>query len=375
MGTPFKERINATAVAQLARAVAAAGESRGLQISEDNVLQAVVGLEDRELKDRVHHVADHLQQALRPLDVGESCDVLVDAAGPPLTADEGVSDRFDLWPLLTWVEVYAVDHPAVALPALRELTRRFSAEFALRPFLRRHPDAAWAAVHRWTTHPCVHVRRLASEGTRPRLPWGGHLRDSITDPSRGLAVLDALVDDPERYVQRSVANHLGDIAKDHPERAVDVAERWLTGRPERAWVVRHGLRHLLKQGDPRALALHGFKPVEASVEGPVVAPAQVSLGETLELQLTLTSQSPVDQRLRVDLAVHFRKARGELRPKVFRWTELTLKPGEVRTLTRRQSLRAVSTRKHYPGEQAIDVRINGKIVGHTVFSLQCDPGT
>ncbi len=375
MAEPFKNRIDATAVQTLASRLASAARHHGVPFSESRFVDlATQDLADLELKARVHHVADTLQQTLGPASVSELRPVLIDASGPPLPTGEGVSDGFELWPLLAWVRRHALHDPEAALPLLEALTSRFSAEFAIRPFLRQWPDLAWPAVLAWTTHEDLHVRRLASEGTRPRLPWGEQLQASLDDPSRGLAVLDRLVDDPELYVRRSVANHLGDIAKDHPTLAVEVAQRWLTERPDREWVVRHGLRHLFKQGHSGALAVLGYGPPRVATADSLTVSPHVRLGDAVDVSITLSSTAPAPQALMIDVGLHFIKSNGQRRPKVFKWTTRTLAPGEALPLRRSFPLKPVSTRRHHPGQHAVDIRVNGVVVGLAEFWLECEPG-
>jgi len=370
---PFKDRIHPDGIGALGRALAEAWQVEGVDFDPaDFVAQATAGLQALELKARVVQVADAVQASL-PADQSPEvvARVVQRASGPALVSAEGLTDGFGVWPLLTWVERHGLDHPAVSLALLRQLTKRFSAEFAVRPYLEGHPELAWAAVHGWVADENVHVRRLASEGTRPRLPWGGHLRASIKDPSLSITVLDKLVDDPERYVQRSVANHLGDLAKDHPELAVQTARRWLDdgGNEGRAWIVRHGLRHLVKKGHKGALAVLGFGPPKVELRAFDVHSPVVLLGERLEVSLELASTSSRPQKLVIDLAVHFLKKNGQLRPKVFKWTTRTLKAGTVLQQPRSQPLKAVSTRTHNTGTHRVELLVNGESMAIRDFEL------
>lgn len=377
MAEPFKNRINPEVVAHLARTLDAAMGAQGVPFRADVFQEhALAGLTDLELKARVNQVAAALDAALPSAgrDIRAIGRALEAASGPAIPTAEGVTDGFSAWPLITWVERHATDTPEAALDILEALTDRFSSEFAVRPYLIAHPELAWAAVSRWADHDNLHVRRLASEGPRPRLPWGVQLKDSIEDPSRGLAILDRLVDDPELYVRRSVANHLGDVAKDHPDRAAAHAGRWLAEREDRLWVVKHGLRHLIKQGHPGALEVLGFGPPKLRVDGPLTVSPRIQLGDGLSIALTLVSTADTPQKLVIDLGIHFVKKRGDRRPKVFKWSTRTLKAGERVSLSRVLTLKPVSTRRHYPGVQGIDVRINGEIVADSEFFLDCEPG-
>lgn len=252
---------------------------------------ACAGLDALELKDRVASVADVLRAEL-PEDWDHAMGVLEAAVGCPLPDHRDVAGRLELWPVLSVVERHGLDHPERSLGALYHLTRCFSGEFAVRPFLQQHPELAWATLLRWADDPNLHVRRLASEGSRPRLPWASALPASVADPSRGIQVIERLRDDPSPYVRRSVANHLNDVSRDHPEIALEVAERWMfSASTDRGRLVRHGLRTLLKAGDPRALALFGLHPPEVVVERHRAEPDQARVGQVVQLRVELHSLS------------------------------------------------------------------------------------
>jgi 3-methyladenine DNA glycosylase AlkC len=201
----------------------------------------------------------------------------------------------------------------------------------------------FAYLHRWARDPDEHVRRLVSEGTRPRLPWAGRLRGLIADPSPTIPLLDALFDDPSAYVRRSVANHLNDIARDHPAVALACARRWLaTGSDRATWVARRGLRTLIKGGDPAALALLGFDHGAAvSLEALAVTPARLPVGGEVTIAFTLAAPDG-PARTVVDYVVHHAGARGARRPKVFKLTTRTIHPGRSRSSAATASSRCPS---------------------------------
>jgi len=257
---------------------------------------------------------------------------------------------------------------------METLTQYWSCEFAIRPYFAAEPDAVLTRLRRWVTHPNVHIRRLVSEGSRPRLPWGIRLQHRIAHPETMLPLLEALRDDPEEYVRRSVANHLNDIAKDHPDLVIRTAKAWLTDAPPtRIKLIKHALRTQIKAGDTRAYALIGLQPFAGSVQV-VRSPERIAVGEAVTLSVTLQSQSDAPQRIRLDLGLHFRLKNESLSTKVFHWTERTLKPGEVMTLEKVYTVRKVSTRRLYPGEQAIDLRVNGAATPATPFFLDVPTG-
>lgn len=365
MPEPFKNFINPASMTQLADALFIGTPS----FPRDAFLAAAVdGLEPLELKDRVRHVARALHAHL-PGDWDEALGVMLAGMGPPLPDDTEVSAGFRYWPVLTVVEEYGLAHPAASMGALKEMTKRFSAEFAVRPYLIRHPDLAFEMLGRWCDDPDVHVRRLVSEGSRPRLPWGQQIPASVADPSRGVALLERLVDAPERYVQRSVANHLNDIAKDHPDRAARLAKAW-SAVPGRAWTVRHGLRTLLKQGHPGALAVQGYGPLVGTVSGVSASPGVVVLGGKVVVRAKIVSTAKGPQRLMVDVVIGLLKKNGSRSDKVFKGSVRSLGAGEVWAFDKGIALKQITTRRYYPGVHTACVKINGKASGTVEFELK-----
>lgn len=228
---------------------------------------ALDGLEALALLDRGRHLARVLRTHL-PARYRDAVAILIRSLTPPLdhTSDYGMEVFFYL-PHTTFVGTYGVD-PAhnggreafeVSMRALHELTRRFTSEFAIRPFLLAEEKRTLGRLKEWTRDPDPHVRRLCSEGSRPRLPWGIRLQPFIARPTATLPILEALKDDPELYVRRSVANHLGDIAKDHPDLVFDLCARWVKGASaERKWLIRHAVRYHAKRSHPTALRLRAL---------------------------------------------------------------------------------------------------------------------
>ena len=321
---------------------------------------------------------------LGPLPLRERADLLRDAlltdvpgTAAALTAvvraarDRELLQGWMLWPVTTAVAERAVagdlaGEPGAlddALALLAERTGLLTAEFALRPLLRHDPERVLAAALDWTGHPDEHVRRLASEGTRPYLPWAVRVPQLLADPTATLPILEALRHDPAEYVRRSVANHLNDLAREHGPLVVDVTGRWLADPDENTErLVRHALRGLVKRGDPAALALRGFVDPGAALEidGPHLDRDRLAIGEELELTAELRNVGTAELRLVVDYVVHHRKASGALTAKTFSLTTLTLAPGQSRRLRRRHSFRPLSTRRYHPGEHAVALQVNGR---------------
>lgn len=213
----------------------------------------------------------------------------------------------------------------------------------------------------WARDPDPHVRRLVSEGTRPRLPWARRLRAFQNDPAPVLELLELLKDDPELYVRRSVANSLNDIGKDHPEILEQVCRRWsVDATPERQWVVRHALRSAIKRGDAGALRVAGFHARPSIAIADVrIMPSRAAIGDTVRFTCRVVSRSRKAQSLLIDFAVGFPGAGGEMRRRVFKLRRLSLKPGDAAELTGRVALRQMSTRTHYPGRHDVALLING----------------
>ncbi|WP_374678849.1 DNA alkylation repair protein [Piscinibacter sp.] len=375
MAEPFKNLINREGVAamrrQLRRAWAGFDGARFEALALD-------GLEALELKARVQHLGAALEATL-PEDFDAACRV-IEASLVPVRGDEELGELrageqglagWPVWPLTEFVARRGLDHPERALRCLHALTQRFTAEWAVRPFIVAHSELAFATLARWTNDASPHVRRLASEGSRPRLPWGLQLKALIADPSPTLPLLEALLDDPSEYVRRSVANHLNDIAKDHPALVVGWVLRHLPdASPERRALLKHASRTLIKQGDARMLKAWGLGRRFAGTATLGLQPKKIRVGDSLALTLALHSSAKRAQKLVIDYAVHHVKANGERSPKVFKGWAIELAAGESRTLAKQHSMRTVTTRRYHAGRHAIDLRINGEIVAEAEFDLK-----
>ena len=319
------------------------------------------GLGALELLARGAHLAEVMRRHL-PADFATAADVIERSLGPEADATEGSGMApFRYLPHVVYVGRYGLGDFEAAMRVQYALTKRFTAEWCIRPFLEQHRDRTLARLRVWATDPNVHVRRLVSEGTRPRLPWAPRLRDLQRDPAPVLALLELLKDDDERYVQRSVANNLNDIAKDHPEIAVTTCRRWLDGGADgRRWIVKHALRSLVKAGHPGALDVLGFggKP-SVAIEKVLLPKVGVRIGGELRLSFELVSKAREAQDLAVDFAVHFVKKNGARRPKVFKLKALQLAPRARASLQAKVSFADLSTRTHHPGVHRIDAIVNG----------------
>ena len=323
---------------------------------------AVAGLEDLELTPRARHVSDALAQTL-PDDRHHAMEIITASLGSDSEAAELTGmESFRYLPFVFFVADHGLDHFDTAMTAQYELTKRFTAEFSIRAYLDRYPERTLDQLHTWATDDNVHVRRLVSEGTRPRLPWAPRLRRFQEDPWPVIELLEILKDDEEEYVRRSVANNLNDISKDHPALAVETATRWWSDDPDTRRMVRHGLRTLIKAGNPDALAILGFgsdSPVQ--LQAVTIEPAKVHIGESVRMTANFYNPSGSQGEALVDFVVHFVKANGTTSPKVFKGGERSVAAGESTRVSKLISVAQHSTRTHHPGVHKVDVQINGTI--------------
>jgi 3-methyladenine DNA glycosylase AlkC len=356
---PFKNWFNETryrAIADtLAPLVPRFERKRFLQLTLE-------GLEDRELMDRMRQTAIALGATL-PGDYRTQLAAILQLAPRVGHSFVGVA-------LCDFVARFGLDDPEASLDALRILTRYGSAEFAVRPFIVRDQTPTLAVMETWARDPDEHVRRLASEGSRPRLPWGLRLAALVRDPSPTEPILELLKADPALYVRKSVANHLNDIAKDHPAWVIARATAWDRSNPHTAWIVKHALRTLIKKAHPPALALLGVGGApKIRIPRFTVSPRRVALGGRIALTAELTSTVQTEQRLAIDYVVHYVKARGGNAAKVFKWKVASL-PGKASlVLNKSQLVQDFTTRRHHPGVHQIELQINGRRLAKTSFVL------
>ncbi|MDH3755347.1 MAG: DNA alkylation repair protein [Acidimicrobiia bacterium] len=317
------------------------------------------GYDALELTPRARRISDALATHLPPnRDV--ALGIVIDSLGDE-DAPAGGMGPFVYLPHVYFVAEHGLDHFELAMTAQYELTKRFTAEFSIRAYLEHHRDRTLARLRDWTRDPNVHVRRLVSESTRPRLPWAPRLKELQADPTPVIELLELLKDDPEEYVRRSVANNLNDIAKDHPAVVIELARRWWAdGDQKRRRLVRHGLRTLIKQGRPDALDVLGYGPSSpARITSVTLTPRRLAIGEKLRIEARIENPTDTEIGALVDLRVHFVKSNGSTSPKVFKGAEVVIEPGSSATVRKTVSLAQHTTRTHYPGVHRVELSING----------------
>lgn len=341
------------------------------------VKAASTHLDSLELKERSEQIYRALCRYL-PSDFPAAAECIRRALHPSLDGNargEGSTEQgiqgWLILPLTEYVGRHGGESLPLAMELLKELTMRFTSEFGIRHLWLSHPDEVMCIVSRWVDHENEHVRRLVSEGSRPRLPWGLQLRGFIEQPKRTWHLLEALRDDPSPYVRKSVANHLNDNARDHPESVIALAREWQRGASiERQRLIRHALRNLLKQGNPAALGLYQWEKPLLRGAKLSLAREHIALGEDLEFRLDLISDARVSQSLRMDYVIHHQKASGRTSPKVFCWKDTTLDASEECQFVRRHSFRPITTRVYYPGIHRLEIKANGEVIASRDFYLQ-----
>ena len=323
---------------------------------------ALQDLDELSLMQRLRRTTESLHVTL-PADYRKALHILRELAPK-------VNHSFVSLVMPDYVSLYGLDDFEVSLDALKFFTVFGSSEFAIRPFLRQDLKRTLKVMETWSRDESDAVRRLASEGCRPRLPWSFRLDALIADPSPTLRILENLKADPSLYVRKSVANHLNDITKDHPGWVLDRLESWPLEDTRTAWIARHALRTLIKKGDPRALAIIGAgEKAEVSVKHFSATPYQIQLGQKIQLSLDIQSLSDKSQRLVVDYAIHYVKKSGSASAKVFKWKELTLPAHASISLTRNQIVKDFTTRVHHAGHHQVEILINGETMAKSGFDL------
>jgi 3-methyladenine DNA glycosylase AlkC len=321
-----------------------------------------------ELKQRIRHIAQGLRQGL-PTAYPEALGIIVDTVHHMMARDgERMTFEWSIFP--DFVEAFGVEAPDHSIPALATLTRLASAEFAVRPFLLRYPERMYPQMLAWAEHKSAMVRRLSSEGFRPRLPWGMGVPALKKDPSPILPVLERLKNDPAETVRRSVANNLNDISKDHPALVLRMAGNWIGQHADTDWVVRHACRGLLKKGDPEALRLFGFDAAQSAV---VVEQLQctprVRIGDRLDFSFDVHHTGGVSENIRLEYAIDYLTSTGKTARKVFKLSEGSIAPDERRSVSKYQRFQDFTTRKHYPGGHRIAILVNGLAAAERNFEV------
>lgn len=334
------------------------------------------GLEALELKARSEQITNAMIQCF-PEDFGKAGKIMLASLRPVLDDDiaeiaidvDGIAG-WAIMPMADYVGLQGKGHFDLSMMLFREMTKRFSSEFGIRHFLLAAPEKTVASLSSWVMDESRHVRRLISEGIRPRLPWAMRLPIFIDDPSLVISLLEKLKDDDDAYVRRSVANNLNDIAKDHPDRVADIAERWMQdASKERRQLLRHACRSLIKAGHKKTLSIFGYTAPKLGLVKLQVLTPEVIFGNALQFTLQLSSGRRSDQSLLIDYVIHHQKASGSTTPKVFKWRTVTLPSMSSLVMNKMHNIKPISTRVYYPGLHKLEVMVNGISVALVEFRL------
>ncbi|MBA9076731.1 DNA alkylation repair protein [Rufibacter quisquiliarum] len=313
----------------------------------------------KELKERMRHTAQVLHGFL-PKQFPEAVRVILQTI-EAIKAQRFPVRHVEFMFFPDYVELYGLEDPVTASKAMEEITQFISCEFAVRPFLLKYPQQMMAQMLAWTQHEHHAVRRFASEGCRPRLPWAMALPFLKKDPAPILPILENLKADASEFVRRSVANNLNDISKDNPALVLQLLAQWKGQTPETDWVVKHGCRTLLKQGHTEVLRYFGFEGgAQLALQDFKVLTPQVPLGNDLRFSFVLQNTSELPQKVRLEYGVYYQKANQSLARKVFKISEREYAPAEQVAVTRKQSFKFITTRKYYPGPHRVSLIVNGQ---------------
>ncbi|GGC71770.1 hypothetical protein GCM10011387_26630 [Pedobacter quisquiliarum] len=328
----------------------------------------VPAFETMELKARMKHTAMCMHQFM-PASYSDAMVLLV-ALIERLKAHGFLQERLEMMFLPAYIETYGLKHPQASIESMEIVTQYVSCEFAIRPFLNAHFEQTLNAMQVWTQHEHARVRRLATEGCRPRLPWGLAVDRLKKDPSPILPILEALKADTDEAVRRSVANNLNDISKDHPDVVLAIVKAWSGNSRETDAIIKHGCRTLLKRGHTHVLEHYGLNAEKIILENFELLTPEVKIGGLLSFKFQVGNVGDKAKTIRLEYAIYYRKANGQLNRKVFKISERIYQAGQLENISRNQSFKLISTRKYYEGEHAIEVLINGSVMAEGNYMVR-----
>lgn len=321
----------------------------------------------RELKDRMYHITSSLSEQL-PDDPRKGIEFMVQLSAQLQSKKPGPSFAFMFIP--HYLEQFGLKYPEISLSAMQEITQFTSCEFAIRPFILRNPDLVLHQMLQWTKHSHDHVRRLASEGCRPLLPWSIQLDFLRQNPEPILPILSQLKDDPSEFVRKSVANNLNDISKDHPGILIKLVKKWKGNSERTDWILKHGSRTLLKKGNKEILQIFNLiYSKQLQINNFNINTPSVKIGNDLLFEFSVQNKSNEPALVRVEYAVYFLLSNGSHTKKVFKITEKEFPKKSTTRIKRKQSFRIITTRRYYPGLHHLAIIVNGKEMPAHSFQL------
>jgi len=356
---PLKNYYNIVLVKNLSEAVF----DKHPKFNKQNFVKDVFsdGWDMLELKERMRHIVICLNKNLN-LEYTKAIVILKEIA--PLF------NGFAAMLFPDYVENYGLKNYSVSIKALELFTQFSSSEFAIRQFIIKCPEKTMKQMVKWSGHKNHHVRRLSSEGCRPRLPWAVALTEFKKDPSQILPILENLMNDDSEYVRKSVANNINDISKDNSEIVLDFTKKWIGKNANVDWILKHGNRTLLKKGNSESLKLFGTPPnIKANISSFLIHNSKIKIGDNNTFSFDISYDEAKMQKVRLEYEIEFTKSNGNASKKIFKISEGTFKPGEVRKITKKYKFRDYSTRKHFPGIHNISLILNGKIKARDSFYI------
>jgi 3-methyladenine DNA glycosylase AlkC len=357
---PLKEMFNSAYYAKLAHQIKQVHKSFA---SEKFLKQAVEPLASLSLNERMRHTSVILHHYL-PADYEKAVGILKETI-PVLKS--GYTNL--VFP--DFVSQFGMHDVRTSLQALHYFTQFGSSEFAIRTFLKADINRTLKIMYQWSEDDNEHVRRLSSEGSRPRLPWSFKLDAIIQNPSLTKPILENLKQDDSLYVRKSVANHINDVSKDKPDYVLRLVKSWDKQHPHTAWIVKRGCRSLFKQGDKQSLAAFNYtKDVKVSLSKFKLSNDNIKIGEAITFQFELLSKHSKTQKLMVDYRVHYVKKGGGTSPKVFKLKEINLEANASISISKKQSFQDFTTRKHFPGKHTLEILVNGEVVRSARFEIK-----
>lgn len=363
---PFKNIFNKELIHKISEQIKRNHSSFDAKKFERDILKT---LNQLELKDRVRLISESINMHLTK-DFKKNSKILIKTLQGPKNQD-GI-EGFATWPLLHYIETYGLDDFENSFNAMYEMTKRFSAEFAIRAFIHKDEKRSFTYINKWVEDKDEHIRRLCSEGIRPNLPWGMKVKNINDNLERGITILDQLKDDSSLYVRKSVANHLNDISHLDSKLMLKTAKAWSKGNisDERKWVIRHATRTLLKKGHPEALKLHGYNPkLKFDLSSFKLSHKSIKEGDHLLFSFQFKIDSRKEEKIIMDYVIHFLKKDGSHSKKMFRFKDTLLGPNEKHKIEKKIHFKKVTTRKHYKGVHYISLLINGVESNKISFKL------
>ena len=359
MADPLKNNFNAILIERYGLEISHHYDGFQLEKFQSSVINE--DWEARELKDRMRHLTKCIYEHLN-LPYQKAISVIIKTA-----------PKFGGFEAMTFpdiAEVYGLQDESVSLNALKELTKYSSSEFAIRPFIIQNQKSVMQTMLKWSKDSNEHVRRLSSEGCRPRLPWAMALPEFKKSPKSILPILENLIHDKSLYVRKSVANNLNDITKDNPTIALNFAKKWYGSSDHANWIIKHGLRTLLKKGDKTALDILGFnESPDLRLTNFSLSETVVKIGSFINFAFDISHLHKKAVFLKVGFVVSYVKKGGKVSDKIFHITEKSFEPNESYSFKKKLSFIDLSTRKHQPGTHKISITINGNVIGSTNLEL------